>query len=266
MRFKTLSQLKRPEPLKIILGTLPQNILMAEYARTRAFKISEMVREIFKDSYEWYGFTLADPVHPEFVIDIGLPENNMNLQDYTTLSSKKIAGFHESMPKNRIINGWIHSHGALHYKHFSTTDEKNNRTVLDFVAAGTRKALAKKEIPIQDLVLLEKDRFSEKDLEKGTVSLITDQPITEAKIVETVYGSFCYCIVIGDDGWHEQQIHYREKSVLSGHSTVWSQSTNIEFVDTRRTLNPEEIQAIANEVKAKIRPNLNPPPELIERM
>jgi hypothetical protein len=103
-------------------------------------------------------------------------------------------------------------------------------------------------------------------LEKGTVSLITDQPITEAKIVETVYGSFCYCIVIGDDGWHEQQIHYREKSVLSGHSTVWSQSTNIEFVDTRRTLNPEEIQAIANEVKAKIRPNLNPPPELIERM
>jgi hypothetical protein len=266
MRFKTLSQLKRAEPLNIILGNLPQNILMAEYARARAFKISELVREIFNDSYEWYGFTLADPSHPEFIIDIGLPENNMNLQDYTTISSTKIAEFHESMPKDRIINGWIHSHGALNYKHFSTTDEKNNRTVLDFVAAGTRKPLAKKEIPIQDLALLEKDRFAEKDLEKGTVSLITDKPITEAIIMETVYGSFCYSIVIGDSGWHEQQIHYRERRILSGHGTVWSQSTKIEFVDTGRTLNPEEIKAIDSEVKEKIKPNLNPPTELIERM
>jgi hypothetical protein len=266
MRFKTLSQLKRAEPFKIILGNLPQNILMAEYARARAFKISELVREIFNDSYEWYGFTLADPSHPEFIIDIGLPENNMNLQDYTTISSTKIAEFHESMPKDRIINGWIHSHGALNYKHFSTTDEKNNRTVLDFVAAGTRKSLAKKEISIQDLALLEKDRFAEKDLEKGTVSLITDKPITEAIIMETVYGSFCYSIVIGDSGWHEQQIHYRERRILSGHGTVWSQSAKIEFVDTGRTLNPEEIQAIGSEVKEKIKPNLNPPTELIERM
>ena len=266
MRFKSLSQLQRSEPLKINLGSLPQKILMAEYARDKAFKISEMVRQFFKESYEWYGFSLADPTHPEFIIDIGLPENNMNLQDYTTLSSTKIAEFHDSLPKNRIINGWIHSHGALNYKHFSSTDDKNNLTVLDFVVAGTRRALAKKEIPIQDLVLLEKDRFSEKDLEKGTVSLITDNPISEAKIVETVYGSFCYSIVIGDDGWHEQQIHYREKSILSGHGTVWSQSTNIEFVDTRRTLNPEEIQVMEKEVKTKIRPNLNPPPELIERM
>ena len=266
MRFKTLSQLKRSEPLKIILGNLPQSILMAEYARAKAFKISELIREIFKESYEWYGFTLGNPAHPEFIIDIGLPENNMNLQDHTTLGSTKIAEFHESLPKDQFINGWIHSHGALNYKHFSTTDEKNNRTVLDFVASGTRKPLVKKEIPIQDLALLEKDRFSEKDLEKGTVSLITDKAITEAKIMETVYGSFCFSIVIGDGGWHEQQIHYRERSILSGHSRVWSQSTKIEFVDTQRTLNPEEIQAMEKEVKEKIQPNLNPPTELIERM
>jgi hypothetical protein len=266
MRFKTLSRLKRSEPLEIILGNLPKSILMAEYARAKAFKISAMVLKIFKESYEWYGFTLADPAHPEFIIDIGLPENNMNLQNYTTLGSSKIAEFHESLPKDHIINGWIHSHGALNYKHFSTTDEKNSRTVLDFVAAGTRKPLAKKEIPIQDLVLLEKGRFSEKDLEKGTISLITDKPITEAKIMETVYGSFCFSIVIGDSGWHEQQIHYRERSILSGHGSVRSQSTNIEFVDTQRTLSPEEIQVLSNEVKDKIQPNLNPPPELIERM
>ena len=266
MRFKHLSHLKRPESLKIILGSMPQNILMFERARDRAFKISEAVREIFNESYEWYGFTLADPTHPEFIIDIGLPKNDMNLQNYTILSSSRIAEFHESLPKNRIINGWIHSHGALNYKHFSTTDEKNNRTVLDFVAAGTRKLLAKKEIPIQDLVLLEKDRYNEKDLERGTVSLITDKPVAEAKIMETIYGSFCYSIVIGDGGWHEQQIHYRERSVLSVQTKVWSKSAEIEFAHTRKGLNPEELQAIGNEVKEKIQPNLNPPPELIERM
>ncbi|MEJ2657866.1 MAG: hypothetical protein P8012_11840 [Desulfobacterales bacterium] len=266
MRFKDLSHLKRSEPLKIILGKMPQNILMAEYARDRAFKISEAVRTIFKKSYEWYGFTLADPAHPEFIIDIGLPKNDMNLQDYTILSSNRIAEFHESMPKNRIINGWIHSHGALNYKHFSTIDDKNNRTVLDFVAGGTRVTLAKKEVPIQNLVLLEKDRFVEKDLEKGTVSLITDKPITEAKIMETVYGSFCFSIVIGDEGWHEQQILYRERSILSAHTTVWRKSADMEFVNNQRTLSSEEIHAIGAEVKEKIQPNLNPPPELIERM
>ena len=266
MRFKTLSQFKRSEPIKRILGNLPQAISMAEYAKTKSFKISELVRYTFKESYEWYGFTLADPAHPEFIIDIGLPENDMNLRDYTTLGSKRIAEFHESLPKDRIINGWIHSHGDLNYKHFSSTDKKNNRTVLDFIAAGMRKPLAKKEIPIQDLVLLEKGRFAENELDKGTVSLITDKPITEAKILETVYGSFCYSIIIGDKGWHIQKIYFRERGVLSGHTSETSITADIEFVDTRRTLNPDEIQSIANEVKAKIQPNLNPPPELIERM
>jgi len=154
----------------------------------------------------------------------------------------------------------------LNYKHFSHTDEDNHLTVLDFVTARTRKPIAKKEIAVQDLVLLEKNRFVEKDLEKGSISIITDGPITEAKIMETVYGSFCYSIVIGDEGWHEQQIHCRERGILSGHTTVWSRSTNIKFIDTQRTLKPEEIQAIGKEVKEKIQPNLNPPTELIERM
>ena len=266
MRFKTLSQFKRSEPIKRILGNLPQAISMAEYAKTKAFKISELVRYTHKESYEWYGFTLADSSNSEFIIDIGLPENDMNLRDYTTLGSSRIAEFHESLPKDRIINGWIHSHGALNYKHFSTTDEKNNRTMLDFVSAGTRRPLAKIEIPVQDLVLLEKGRFAEKDLDKGTVCLITDKPITEAKILETVYGSFCYSIIIGDKGWHIQKIYYRERGVLSGHTSETSKAADIEFVDTQKTLSPEQIQAIRKEVKEKIKPNLNPPPELIERM
>lgn len=266
MRFKDLSQLKRPEPLEITLGNLPQHILMAEYARDKAFKISELVRMIFEESFEWYGFTLANQDHPELIVDIGLPQNDLNLQDYTTLGSERIAEFQESLPENLIINGWIHSHGALNYRHFSDTDEKNHLTVLDFVAARTRKPLAKKEISIQDLVLLEKGRFVEKDLGKGSVSLITDGPITEAKIMETIYGSFCYSIVIGDEGWHEQEIHYRERGILSGHTIVNSKSTEIEFVDTGKHLTEADISILSDEVEEKIKPHTDPPPELIERM
>ena len=266
MRFKDLSQLQRPAPLEIALGSLPQHILMVEYAREKAFKISELVRMIFEKSFEWYGFTLADKDHPERIVDIGLPKNDLNLQDYTTLGSEGIAEFQEFLPETLVINGWIHSHGALNYKHFSHTDEKNHRTVLDFVAARTKKPLAKKEIAIQDLVLLEKDRFAKKDLGKGSVSLITDGPITEAKIMETVYGSFCYSIVIGDEGWHEQKIHYQERSILSGYTTVRSKVADIEFVDTGKHLSPVDISALSDAVEKKINPHTDPPPEVIERM
>ena len=266
MRFKDLSQLKRPEPLTITLGNLPQHILMAKYAKDKAFKISERVGVIFEKSFEWYGFTLANNDHPELITDIGLPQNDLNLRDYTTLGSQRIAEFQESLPEDVLINGWIHSHGALNYRHFSSTDEKNHLTVLNFVAARTRKPLAKKEIAIQDLVLLEKDRFVEKDLEKGSICLITDGPITEAKIMETIYGSFCYSIVIGDTGWHEQEIHWRERGILSGHTTVNSKSATIEFVDTKKTLSQSDINALCDEVKKKIKPHTDPPPEMIERM
>jgi len=266
MRFKDLSHLKRPEPLTITLGNLPQHILMTKYAKDKAFKISERVGAIFEKSFEWYGFTLANTDHPELITDIGLPQNDLNLQDYTTLGSQRIAEFQESLPEDLLINGWIHSHGDLNYRHFSKTDEQNHVTVLDFVAARTRKPLAKKEIAIQDLVLLEKDRFVETDLERGSICLITDGPITEAKIMETIYGSFCYSIVIGDKGWHEQEIHCREMGILSGHTTVRSQAANIEFVDTGRSLSQSYINELSNEVEEKIKAHTDPPPEMIERM
>jgi hypothetical protein len=239
---------------------------MVEYARKKAFKICELVRLVFEESFEWYGFTLADKDRPELIVDIGLPKNDLNLQDHTTLGSKRIAEFQESLSENVMINGWIHSHGALNYRHFSHTDEKNNLTVLDFVAARTRKPLAKKEIVIEELILLEKNRFAEEDMRKGSVSLITDEPIAEAKIMETVYGSFCYSIVIGDEGWHEQKIHYQERGILSGYTTVRSKAADIEFVDTGKHLSPVDINALSDEVEKKIKPHTDPPPELIERM
>ena len=266
MRFKNLSQLKRPTPLEITLKSLPRHILMAEYAREKAFKINELVKLTFEESFEWYGFTLADQDHPELIIDIGLPQNDLNLQDYSALGSERIAQFQESLTEEMIINGWIHSHGALNYKHFSHTDEQNHLIVLDFVAPRTRKPLSKKEVAVQDLVLLEKDRFEKKDMAKGSVCLITDGPITEARIMETVYGSFCYSIVIGDGGWHEQAIHCRERGFLSGQTTLSSKAAQIEFVDTGKTLSQHDINALSDEVKEKIKPHTDPPPEIIERM
>ena len=132
MRFKELSQLKRPEPFTIKLGSLPQHILMTAYAKDRAFKISELVGEIFEESFEWYGFTLAHEDHQELIVDIGLPQNDLNLQDYTNLGSERIAEFQESLPKDMIINGWIHSHGALNYRHFSDTDEKKHTVDISY--------------------------------------------------------------------------------------------------------------------------------------
>ncbi|MGD8371046.1 MAG: hypothetical protein PVG64_08655 [Syntrophobacterales bacterium] len=266
MRFRSLSELKRPEPKEVILATLPQEISMAHYAKAKAFKINELVREIHQESYEWYGFTIADKDNPELIADVGLPRNDQNLQDFATIGPERIAEYHESLPEDTIINGWIHSHGALKYKHFSHTDEENQATVLDFVTARLRWVVAKKEVPIQDLHLLIKGEFEEKELEKGSVSLITDGAISEATIMETIYGGFCYSIVIDDEGWHEQEIHYKQRGVLSGHSSVSKRSSDIVFIDTGRSLTEADIALLSKEIEEKIQPNINPPPELIERM
>ncbi len=84
--------------------------------------------------------------------------------------------------------------------------------------------------------------------------------------METVYGSFCYSIVIGDGGWHEQEIHYRERGILSGQTTVGSKAAQIEFVDTGKSITQFDISTLRDEVKKKIKPHTDPPPELIERM
>ena len=266
MRFKSLSDLKRQKPKEVILATLPQEVSMTHYAKEKAFKINELVREIHEESYEWYGFTIADKNNPELITDIGLPRNDRNLQEYATIGPEGIAEYNDSLSEDTIINGWIHSHGALKYMHFSHTDEENQATVLDFVTARLRKTVAKKEIPIQDLQLLVKDEFEEKELETGSVSLITDAVISEATIMETVHGGFCYSIVIGDEGWHQQEIHYKERGLISGHTQVSMKSADMVLIDNGRSLTQVEITALGKEVEEKIQPDTNPPTELIERM
>jgi len=266
MRFKSLSDLNRRIPKEVTFATLPQDIAMTHYAKEKAFKINELVCKIHQESFEWYGFTLATRDEPEVIVDIGLPKNDQNLHEYTTLGPERIAEYHETLPADMVINGWIHSHGALQYKHFSHTDEENQITVLDFVAARLRKPLSKKEIPIQDLNLLVRDQFEQRDLEQGSISLITDVAVSEATLMETLYGGFCYSIVIGDEGWHEQEIHFKERGALSGHSYVHKKKADLVLLDTGRSLTEADIAALGKEVEQKIQPNTNPPVELIERM
>lgn len=264
MRFKSLSELKRPACYEVVLGTLPQEIRIADYALAKAFKINELVRVIHKESYEWYGYTIAGRDDPELIVDIGLPKNDQNLVEYTSIAPESIAAYQESLPTDQLINGWIHSHGSLGYKQFSSTDEQNQVTVLHYVTARLRKPVAKKEVVIKDLVLLVKDRCTEEDFAKGNVSLITDVPVREARILETIYGGFCYAIVVGDDGWHEQAIHYRMRGILSGQTTEENKQAEIILVDTGRSLAPSEVEVLAEEVKTKIQP-MTWTPERFER-
>ncbi|MBW1917480.1 MAG: hypothetical protein JRI57_05595 [Deltaproteobacteria bacterium] len=254
MRFKSLSQLQRPVAQEIILDSLPQEIPMTSYARSKAFKINELVGAIHHSSYEWYGYTLARRDNPELIIDIGLPKNEQNVLEYTSIDPEKIAAFQETLAADRFINGWIHSHGELEFHAFSAIDEQNHLTVLDYVTALSKKPIAKKEILIKDLTLLVADRFAEPDLAQGSVSLITDVPVAQARILETIYGGFSYGIVIGDEGWHQQQIYYKRRAILSGQTTVSHQNAEIVLVDNGQSLTPVELAALAGEVKEKINP------------
>lgn len=266
MRWKSLDQLKRTEPERIELASLPAEIVMDRYAHDKAFQINELIRNTHGHSLEWYGFTLGRREAPDLVADIGLPTNDVNLTDYTGLSPERVAEFQQSLPADLIINGWIHSHGALMVHDFSRTDQANHQVVLDFVAAGVKRAVAKQQIVVRDLVLLQRGRTSDNDLRAGSVAIITDAPIGSAEILETIYGSFCYAILIGDEGWHRQQIHYREIGVLTGRSKDSSREGRLILVDRGRCLTGEIILDLEWQVRQKIRPNLNPPVETLERL
>lgn len=254
MRFKNLEGLRRQQPREIAFSTLPGEILIARYAREKAFKINELVLKVHGGSFEWYGFTIANRDHPELILDIGLPRNDENVDHYTRIDPEMIAEFQQGLPPESIINGWIHSHGALDLVHFSATDNENNRAVLDYVTTLMRKVLAKREIVVEDLSLLVEGRYSEGELTRGSVTLITDTQVRDARIFEAVYGGFSYAIVIGDGGWHEQEIHYKRRAILSGETETSMKRADLVLVETGAALTPAEIETLEGEVKEKIQP------------
>lgn len=254
MRFKKLADLERPRPREIILREMPQEIPAVRYALDKAFKINELVLALHHQSYEWYGFTLGPRSRPELVADVGLPGNLDNVQDYTSISPELIAAFQESLPKALVINGWIHSHGSMDFRGFSALDEANQMTVLDYVTARLRFPVAKREVLIKDLALFTEGQYSERDLERGAVCLITDAPVNQARILETVYGGFCYSIVVGDGGWHRQKILCITRSILSGQTAVTGKTAEIDIIEEDRTLQAAELEALREEVRDKIKP------------
>jgi hypothetical protein len=266
MKLKSLSVLRRREPQEIVLAPMPAEILIARFAREKALAVSELVRTVHGESLEWYGYTLGDRARPELVIDVGLPPNAQNIAEYTALTPQMIQEFQESLPASLVINGWIHSHGNLPFQEFSKVDEENHLTVLDYVTSLLRKPVAKREVLIEGLSLLVKHRYTGEDLARGSVALVTDAPVREAQILETVYGGFCYGIVIGDDGWHRQEILSKTRGILSGETRVSKRRAELVLVDTGRFVGQAEVGRLREEVRRNIRPVTQPPPERIERM
>ena len=266
MKLKSLSTLRRREPREIVLAALPAEIPMARFAREKAFAINELIRTVYGESLEWYGYTLAERARPEVVIDVGLPRNDQNITEYTQIAPQKIHEYQESLPPTLVINGWIHSHGNLAYQEFSDIDEENHLTMLDYVTSLLRKPVAKREVLVDDLSLLVKDRITQEDLIPGSVALVTDAPVKEVQILETVYGGFCYGIVIGDEGWHRQEILYKSRGILSGQTQVSKREADLVLVDTGRRLTRSALNRLKEQVRRSIRPATNPPTEQIERM
>jgi len=266
MRIRCLADLKKPDPEEIVLSALPETIFMAHFARDKAFAISRLVRELFGDSYEWYGYTIGVREQPEVIIDIGLPPNSVNVLQYTMIGPENIAAYQETLPADQVITGWIHSHGSLEYREFSPVDAANQVAVLDYVTSLLKIPVAKKEIAIKDLVLLVQGEWDRTDLHYGSVCLITDVPVKQARLLETIFGGFCYAIVIGDDGWHTQEIHYKRRGILTGQTTVSKRSATLTLMDTGRLLSPVDLELLRQEVQEKIKPLTTPPPEHLERL
>jgi hypothetical protein len=267
MRFKALKELARPAPREIVLAALPDRVLITDYAKAKAFAVSEMVRRVHGEAFEWYGFTLAAPERPEVIVDLGLPENDENRETYTSLSPEGIAAYQESLPAGLVINGWLHSHGDLEFRQFSSVDDVNQATVLDYVTSLLKIPVAKKEVVIRDLALMVTGDAATWDaargeipgdeaarLAKGSVTLLTDAPVSRARLFETVYGGFCYAVVIGDEGWTRQEIHYKTRGVLTGETFLSQRQADLTLIETSKILTTSDLEALEEEVRDKIRP------------
>jgi hypothetical protein len=252
MRFKALGNLTRTAPREVVLASLPEQVLITDYAKAKAFLVSELVRRVHEAAYEWYGFTLGERGRPEVIVDVGLPDNEENQENYTSISPELIAAYQESLPPGLVINGWLHSHGTLEYRHFSPTDEVNQAAVLDYVTSLIMMPVAQKEVVIRDLALMVMGEGETPAT--ASVTLFTDVPVGRAQLFETVYGGFCFAIVIGDEGWSRQEIHYKKRGILTGETMVSHREADLMEVHTGKIITSSAREALELEVKERLRP------------
>lgn len=254
MKLQRLSLLKRNDPDEIHLAKLPQNVMITSYAKQRALAINRLVRAVHGGSYEWYGFTVARKDHPECIVDIGLPFNDSNTLHYTGIGPESISAFQDSLPPDMLINGWIHSHGGLDYRHFSHVDEVNHLTVLDYVGTLLKKPITRREVVIDDLLLVSENDPMSKDPSRGSVWVLTDRPVSEARILETVYGCFCYALLVGDGGWLQQEIYYKTRGILTGSGGITRKEAEMLEVESGRAFTQGDRELLAKEIKKRIVP------------
>ncbi len=252
--------------LEIPLARFPDRVIMTGYARYKAVAVSALVRELYGGSYEWYGLTLGEEGRPEVITDIGLPRNAANLQQYTSLDSRDLLAFQEELPVGLVINGWIHSHGDLNYHGFSPLDEANHQVVLDYVASRVRRPLVKREIRIDGLTVAVEDEAEGESLKDGTVTILTDVPVRRARILETVYGAFCFAVLIGDAGWMLHHIVTKTRGILTGTTVYDRLEAPLVLVEPNCTLTEAEREKLRQEVQRKVRPPGADPPEHLERL
>jgi hypothetical protein len=283
VRFKALGDLARTAPREIRLSNLPEQIRMTDFAKAKAFLVSELVLRVHGAAYEWYGFTLGERGNPAVIVDVGLPDNDENQENYTSISPERIAAYQETLNPGLVINGWLHSHGALEYRDFSPVDDVNQATVLDYVTSLLMVPVAQKEVVIRDLAL--RVLGEEKALDQApegtqgpapggirepapgdaqdegiptptpaSVTLITDVPVGRARLLETVYGGFCFAIVIGDEGWTRQEIHYKTRGILTGETLISQREAGLTLVKTGKILTPSDREALEVQVKERLRP------------
>lgn len=253
MKLKSLQELRRPPAQEVALGTLPLELKIRRLALEKAFALNRAVKQLFQESFEWYGFTLGRREEPEVVVDIGLPRNDDNFAEFTRVGAERIAAFQETLPPNLVVNGWVHSHGSLELQAFSVIDAANQAVVLDYVCTLVKRPVAKREVVIQDLVLLSEEKLEKANLSRGSVTLVTDVPVSRARLWETVLGGFCYALVVGDDDWHRQEIHYLRQGLLTGRREVSHREVELKILDSPPGERLEEA-ALLEEVREKISP------------
>ena len=254
-KIGSLADLARKEAEHYELAKLPVTISMTDYAREKALAINGLVKKVHGSSYEWYGFTIADRAKPEVIVDIGIGVNDENQHAYTKIEPENIDKFKEQLPLERVINGWIHSHGDMNFRQFSGTDDANHIAVVDYVTSLLRKPIEKREVMIKDLSTLVEGSYTPEQMAAGGITLITDQPIGRAKLFDTVMGGFSYAIVVGDSGWSEQEITYKRFGLLySKEKLTKLEKAPIEVLATGAKLTDADLAALEAEVKEKLKP------------
>jgi hypothetical protein len=267
VRFKALKELARPAPREIRLANLPEQVAITDFAKGKAFLVSELVQRIHGAAYEWYGFTLGERGYPGVIVDVGLPDNDANQENYTSTSPERIAAYQETLPMGLVINGWLHSHGGLEHHDFSLVDDVNQATVLDYVTTLLMMPVAQKEVIIEDLALrvmgeeetpasppTRAQHERQAPPPPASVTLLTDVPVARAQLLETVYGGFCFAIVIGDEGWTQQEIHYKTRGILTGETQISHRQADLTVVKSGKFLTSSDQEALEEEVRERLRP------------